>query len=180
MRILRFSACIWFLLVLLICSGCDKSVTRHEGNELNESPVSSDDILMTITSNGETSLPYLHWAWDSSWTGIGWIAADAMQLDYTLKDIAQDLPTVSYHDDFAMKYEEGVSFSHMIVYDADYSFISHLADYDEVDHLTYLKELPKGIYYVAISVVKQRRYIETESKYEYSGFDCVFKLAVKQ
>jgi hypothetical protein len=55
-----------------------------------------------------------------------------------------------------------------------------LAEYDEVDHLTYLKELPEGTYYVGIAVAKQGRYIEKESKYEYSGFDCVFKLVVEK
>jgi len=180
MRKLRISACIWFLLILLIYSGCEQAMTRHDGNELYESPASSDDTVMSITSNGEATLPYLHWAWANSWIETGWIAADALQLDYTLQDIAQELPTVSYHEDFTMKYEEGVSFSYMLVLDADFKRISHLAEYDELDHLTYLKELPEGTYYVGIAVVKQGRYIEKESKYEYSGFDCVFKLVVEK
>jgi hypothetical protein len=133
---------------------------------------------MSITSNGERTLPYLHWTWDSSWTETGWIAADALQLDYML--IAQELPTVSYHEDFAMQYEEGVSFSHMLVFDVDFEPISHMTKYDEAGVLTYLKELPEGTYYIGIAVVKQGNYIETENKHEYSGYDCVFKLVVKQ
>ena len=180
MRKLRLAACIWFLLVLLLCSGCAQARTRHDGNESDESPSSSEDTLISITSNRETTLPYLYWAWDSSWTSDGWLAADALQLIYSLPDTAQELPTISYYEDFALQYEEGVSCSHMLVFDANFKQLSHVANYDDVNHLTYLKELPEGTYYVCIAVVKQGLYIEPESKYEHSGIDCIFKLVVNQ
>ncbi len=165
---------------LLIFSGCCKVVPSHGGDEPSEAPANSDNTLISITSNGETTLPYLYWLWGSSWTGKGFVEADALQLIYTLPDIAQELPIVSYHDDFMVQYQEGVSFSYMSIYDDSFERLYHIASYDDKDYLSYLEDLPKGTYYIAIAVAERGKYIESENKYEYSGTDCVFKLVVEQ
>jgi hypothetical protein len=180
MRKLNPSACVWLLLVLFIFSGCGQAVPRHGGDEPYESPADFDDTLISITSNGETTPPYLYWVWDSSWTGEGWLAADALQLIYALPDIEKKLPIVSYHDDFSVQYKEGVSFSYMLVYDTDFTQLFHIASYDDKDYIECLKELPEGTYYVGIAVVERGNYIESENQYEHSGTNGVFKLVVKQ
>lgn len=166
MRRISLSVYAFLLLVLFIFSGCGKTNT--------------DKTLISITSNGETTLPYLRFSWGSSMTDNGWLEADAVQLICDLPDIAPELPIVRYHDDFTVQYSEGVSYSSMLVYDDSFKPLDHIATYSEIDYLTCLQELPEGTYYIGIAVVEQGDYIESAGKYEHSGTDCVFKLMVEQ
>lgn len=158
------------LLVVLIFSGCGNS----------SEPADSDKTLITITSNGETILPYQRFSWGTSRTDNGWVSADALQLVCELPDIAAELPVVSYHDDFAVQYNKGISYSYMTVYNESFEYLDGNAPYDDIDYLTCLAQLPEGIYYVGIAVSKQGDYYLFENRYESSGYDCVFKLKVGQ
>lgn len=162
----------WLLLTLFILSGCGKADSANAAAE--------PETLIAITSNGETTLPYLRFSWGRSMTENGWIQGDALQLVCELPDIAPELPVVRYHDDFAVQYEEGVIHSHMLLYDESFTQLDHIAPYDSIDYLTCLKELPQGNYYVGIAVAQQGDYIESANEYEYSGTDCVFMLVVEQ
>jgi hypothetical protein len=46
--------------------------------------------------------------------------------------------------------------------------------------LSYLEELPEGTYYLMIVVIERGEYIESESQHENEGYECAFKLVVKQ
>lgn len=177
MRKICFSVCI-SLIILLIFSGCKPAAPSHDGDP--SEPADSDKTMITITSNGETTLPYLRWSWDTSRTDNGWVSADALQLICELPDIAPELPIVTYGDDFAVQYKEGVSYSYMWVYDDSFEYLHHIAPYDDIDYLTCLAQLPEGTYYIAIAVVKQGDYYVFENRHESSGYDCVFKLKVEQ
>lgn len=177
MRKICFSVCI-LLIILLIFSGCGKAAPNNSSD--SSAPADSDKTMITITSNGETTLPYLRWSWGDSWTGDGWVSGDAIQLICELPDIAKELPVVSYHDDFKVQYEEGVSYSYMWVYDDSFEYLHHIAPYDDIDYLTCLAQLPEGTYYIAIAVVKHGEYIEAGDGYRNNGYDCVFKLVVGQ
>jgi hypothetical protein len=163
MRRTSLSFCVCLLLLLLTFSGCGKA--------------ESEDTLITITSDGETTLPYLYWSWSHSWTDDTWVEADALQLVYALPEIARELPTVCYCDDFTVQYQEGVSFAYMSIYDQDFERLYHI--YPSMD-LSCLEELPEGKYYISISVVAQGEYIKPENEYEYNGSDCVFMLVVER
>lgn len=158
----------WLALVLLVVSGC--------GNAASAPAPIEPENLVTITSDGETTIPYIRFSWDRSMTENGWASADAIQLVCELPDIAPKLPVVRYNDDFAVQYAQGVAHSYMLVYDDGFVQLDHVAPYDGIDYLTCLKQLPEGSYYVGIAVAQQGDYIESANDYAYSGTDCVFML----
>lgn len=170
MKRIGLSVCVWMMLVLFIFSGCGKDVPNHD----------NDNLLVSIVSDEITTVPYQRFSWDTLWRDNTWIATDALQLICVLPEIAQELPIINYHNDFSVQYEEGVSFSHMMVYDDSFEYLHHIATYSKIDYLSYLKTLPEGTYYIGIAVSKQGKYIASEKQYEYHGYECVFKLVVNQ
>lgn len=179
MRRLSLSVCI-LLLVILIISGCGQAASSQGGDVTSEPHTDSDNTLISITSNGETILPYQYFSSCTSWTGEYWVSGDALGLASEFPDIAGELPVVSYHDDLAMQNKEGVYYSYMQVFDDNFERLYHITTHSDKDYLTCLAGLPEGTYYVGIAVSKQGDYIASEGKYEYSGYDCVFKLVVEQ
>lgn len=166
--------CVWLLFVLLITSGCGKAVPdQGSGNSSN-----ADKPLISIISDGETTLPYQRFSSGTTYEDGRWLAADAVQLVCELPDIAPKLPVATYHDDFAVQYQEGVNFTNLLVFNESFECLYNIATYSDMDYLDCLAQLPEGTYYAAISVVKQGDYIGSQKRYEYSGTDCVFKLVV--
>lgn len=190
---------ICLLLCLVIISGCSIIVPNLDSaalsepvisNSMNESvlipdnsisptPADSDKSLLKITSNGKTTLPYLHYVSETFWTENGWVAGDGYNLITILPRIAPSLPTVIYNDDFSVQYKEGVyGGEYWSIFDDGFKPL-----FDEISNvqkfnLSYLKELPEGTYYVGIAVGVQGNFIESENKYEDSSYSCVFKLVV--
>ncbi|MGI6160523.1 MAG: hypothetical protein ACOYJD_00685 [Christensenellales bacterium] len=155
---------VWLMLILLIFSGCGKQNT--------------DKTLISIISNGDTTLPYTRFSWDSSITESGWIQADALQLIYELPNISDELPIVTYNNDFSVLYQKNVSFSHMLVYDDSFKQLHHIASYDDMDYLDCIHKLEQGSFYINIMIAQRGEYISSVNEYEYSGIDCIFKLVV--
>lgn len=144
------------------------------GNEVSASPTDAKEPQILIVSNKETAAPYVHWSWNETLTGSGWVSADGMHLADILPDIADELPTVYYSDDFAVQYKENVSFCGLSVFDSKFEPLHRSVD------LSYLDELSEGTYFAGIEVTRQGDFIEAEEKHESYGYDCVFKLMVKK
>ena len=50
------------------------------GNEVSASPTDAKEPQILIVSNKETAAPYVHWSWNETLTGSGWVSADGMHL----------------------------------------------------------------------------------------------------
>jgi hypothetical protein len=131
-----------------------------------------DDTLILVTSSGEKIAPYIISIWDETWTESGWLSADYMSLYFKLREIASELPVVSYSDDFTVQYEDSVSLKYISIYNVSFEQLHHNVD------LTHLQELKAGTYYIGITVAERGIYIESEDKYESHGYDCACKLII--
>lgn len=110
--------------------------------------------------------------WSSTWTGNGWLAADGMSISYKLPLMYDELPAISYSSDFALQYNEYISFTDLSVFNYNLEQICFNVD------MSYLNKLPEGEYYVSVDIVEQGNFIEEESAFEKKGYECVFKLVV--
>ncbi len=137
-------------------------------------PASAESMhLITVTSNGETIAPYENFAFARSWAENGWLYADGIALLYQLPELADELPVVTYSDNFAVQYKSGVSFLRMSVCSEAFEQIEHNA------RLEYIKELPAGTYYIGIVVTFDGKYIESEGEAEYIAYECAFRLIME-
>lgn len=125
-----------------------------------------------MTSNDETTVPYMLPLGSETATENGWRSAGGMPLIEMLPEIAQDLPLIKYSKDFSVQYKENVSFKWLAIYNESFELL-----HDNVD-LSYIEELSEGTYYIGICVVEKGEYIESENEYESHGYNCTFKLAV--
>lgn len=114
-----------------------------------------------------------------------WGAGDGETLSGVLPEAAGELPCISQGSDFAVEFPETVEFYYMRVFDEQYEkVISHFADEDAENEgetpsefcVNSLKQLPRGDYYVAIAVVEDGRYVESEGKNESAVYEYCFRL----
>lgn len=153
-------------------SAAEESVTTAEVTQITVDEAYSEEPIW-IVSNDEIVVPWVGFAWAQSWTENGWLAADGVSLSMQLPDISSELPVVTYSEDFAVEYGEGVSISGLSVYNDSFKEVYHNVD------LSYFEELSKGTYYIAITVSEQGNYIEAEKKYEMAGYHCAYRLVVQ-
>lgn len=144
------------------------TASPHEQDE----PVTVDDSLILLKSADSLTKPYENFLWAEEWTEQGWLSGDGTSVSRQFPDIQQELPQITYGDDFKIHYKDGVEFSSLSVYDSDFGTVFHNAE-QEV-----LSELEEGTYYLVINVKKQGDYVESEEKYEYTGYECAYKLHV--
>lgn len=135
-------------------------------------PVIVDDSLILVQSIDVLSKPYENFLWAEIWTENGWLSGDGMRISYKFSDIHNEIPQITYCDDFKIHYKEGVEFLSLSVYNSDFDRIHHSTK-QEV-----LSDLAEGTYYLVITVKVQGKYIETEEKYEYSGYECAYKIII--
>ncbi len=131
-----------------------------------------DDSLILVQSTDELTKPYQNFIWSMNWDGCGWLSADAMGVFYKLPDIHNEIPQINYGDDFEIHYREGVEFLYLSIYNSDFNRIHHNA------RQGILEALAEGTYYLVITVQSQGKYIETEEKYEYAGYECAYKIVI--
>ena len=183
--------CICLLFTLVILTSCGKITDNGALSEpivskdLDESSAVQDNItspspfdtggsLILVTSNGETSAPFVDGTyWSTTWTGEYWISGDGMPLIYSLPEIAHELPIIIYGSDFSVDFRENVSFSWLSIFNASFERIHHNVD------LSYLEELSEGTYYIIIVVNEQGKFISTENKHESFGYECAYNMVVK-
>lgn len=146
----------------------DTTAPAHEQDE----PVTVDDSLILIESAGSLTKPYENFIWAEEWDGYGWLSGDGTSISRQFLDIQQELPQIIYGDDFKIHYKDGVEFSSLSVYNSDFGIVFHNAEQNV------LNDLEEGTYYLVINVKKQGEYVEAEEKYEYSGYECAYKLHI--
>ena len=166
--------------LLLMFSGCgvvttssivssDESVSEPDSNVSTASVDYSKNMLL-ITSGGETISTYASVLWDNTWTEEGLLCADF--ISSTFMGVTDRLLAVTYADDFSIQYREDITFSSIRIFNESLERLKNNVD------LSYLGELPEGTYYIVVVVVQQGNYIASVSEYEYSGYECAFKLIV--
>ena len=155
-----------FMLLLSSCRNTDA---------LNSAPTKSvvvDDSLVLVQSNHEFSKPYENFIWAQQWTEHGWLSADASSISHSFSEICNDIPQITYCNDFEIHYKNGVEFLSLSVYNSDFDRIHH-----NVNEAV-LSDLADGTYYLVIKVKSQGKYVEAAEKYEYSGYECAYKLII--
>jgi len=176
------SVCTGLLVVLVILSGCSNAVPESSISSISEAISEPDNNIITpsidysqnmllITSGGETISTYASVLWDNPWTGEGFLCADFESSVFM--GVIDRLSEVTYAEDFSIQYREDISFSYIRIFDENFEQL-----YNAVD-LSYLKELSKGTYFIVVVIKQQGRYIKSVSQYEYSGYECAFKLVVE-
>ncbi len=169
-----------FILGLVGCGDAENRENETLQPAANENNLSHDqtksvvveDSLILVQSNDELSKPYENFLWANTWFEHGWLNADDISIYYKLSAIHNEIPQITYSDDFEIHYKDGVEFLSVSVYDSNFDRIHHNMQ-QEVIHT-----LEQGTYYLVIVVKVQGKYIETEEKYEYSGYECAYKLVI--
>lgn len=152
-------------------------IEAHFGWTLDHSSAYADTPYVTVTSGGNTVVPYEHMAFSKEWTGNGWLEADGLALtpEY-IQSIADEIPTVTLYHDFCIAISTGLR-SSLTVYDEDFQPV-----HSEDDHyygFTAVNWLQPGEYYCVFGVYgAQGEYIEAGGEYEESAYQCIFRLIV--
>ena len=135
-------------------------------------PVVVNDSLILVQSGDVLSRPYENFLWSKKWIEAGWISGDGMSVSHKLSVIENEIPQITYRDDFEIFYREGVEFLSFSVYGSDFGRIHHNVKEDVIS------DLEEGTYFLIITVKSQGRFVETEDEYEYSGYECVYKIHI--
>ncbi len=159
-RIILASICLVAFLFNL--SGCGTSGTYD-----------TDNSLILLISNGESISGYKNWAGSTSWTGLEWISADAALLKNKFSEVVNDIPSITYSDDFTYKLRDEVTFGYLSIYDESFNLLQLNVDFDCLGNLS------PGTYYIVINVSKQGKYIRAEKEHESSNYEYAYELVVK-
>ena len=162
----RSTAFVLVFVCMLLLGGCKNADVP------NSDQTKSDDPLILVRSNDETSKPYENLLWQQQWSGRGWLSADAASISLTLSEVCNELPQITYGDDFEIRCGDGVEFLSVSVYSSDFDRIHHNVSADV------LKDLAGGTYYLVITVKSQGKYVAAQGEYEYSGYECACKMIV--
>lgn len=130
------------------------------------------DSPITITSKGETYIPYASWAYSMFWDGQNMICADG-GADMAELDRLCMLPLIPYSEDFALTLDESTQLSTIVL------FNSNLNQLDGPWDLDSFSRLEPGVYYVEVVVHQDGEYIPEADETEYSGIACYFILTVE-
>lgn len=149
------------LILLLSFSGC----SIWQGSSADVAPI-------TVHTGGGDTTPYVNFLWAQSYGENGWIAADGTRISWNLSQLCNEFPEITYGNDFQIRYQDGVTFQHLSVYNAELQCIHQNVTQDV------LKTLPDGTYYLVINVNVQGKYIAAEKQHETSGYECAYKLQV--
>lgn len=139
----------------------DAEIFIHVEEEADEAP------LMTVTSDKQTTNAYEMFASSYTWGEHGWLCACGMEPTSSLQQIAEELPEVTYADDFTYTLRENAKLCELVIYDRDFK---------RMEGVTELADLHPGKYYVCYRVEEKGRFIEKEEQYEVTTYYCVFEL----
>ena len=130
---------------------------------------------LRVSSGGETVTAYEMMRYEMTWTESGWLAADGIPVEAALEH-ADAIPTLTLDWDFLVSYGTGITNrTYPTVCDLDFKRVQECSPAG-VSQLFFLKP---GEYYVVFGVYGPvGRYIESEGRYEESGWDCIVRLRV--
>jgi hypothetical protein len=132
---------------------------------------------LKVSSGGETVTAYEMQRFAETWDGGHWLAADGLPVEAALEH-ASEIPTLTLDWDFLVSYGTGITNrTYPAVYDRTFR---HVLDCDPAG-AAQLFLLEPGEYYVVFGVFGPvGRYIESEGRYEESGWDCILRLRVER
>lgn len=177
----KISLIILASMIISVLVGCANGEARtpqpSEENYVSDEKTEENDLvgdkLILVRTGDILTAPYKNWIWAESYHGGDWLCADGMSVYYKFSEVHEEIPQITYSDDFEILYASGVSLSYLSIYDDSFAVLSSNANEND------LLSLEEGEYYLVISVSEQGRYIEAENKYEHAGCECVFKLVVE-
>lgn len=135
--------------------------------DLEWKPEEEEATLMTVTSDRQTTNAYEMFASSYTWGEHGWLCACGTEPNSSLQQIAEELPEVTYADDFSFKLRGNAELCELMIYDRDFKRMEGVAE---------LADLQPGKYYVCYRVEEKGRFIEKEEQYELTTYYCVFEL----
>ena len=143
---------------------------NKEKNDENNLPF--NDSLVLLESGGKMTKPYENCIWSEVWSGGGWFSSDGNRVSRRLNEIQDEIPQITYTDDFKIHYREDVEFRSLEVYNSALDNICRVSEENIPVYLT------SGVYYLVIEVKKRGEYIKEQEKYEASGYECVYKFEI--
>ena len=149
--------------------------------ELREgsSSAASGEALLTVSWGGKTVVPYPALLWAETWTGFGWLNADAIPLELTVQEHWEEIPVLTPEgaDELSVSPGHGVQYSgRMDVYDENVDRLFRQGEEDP-DVLTTLEP---GTYLCALRVTVTGDYSASEDRHERTGYQCLFRLVIPE
>lgn len=107
----------------------EPSVPGEEIQQTSEGEISENPGYLWIEANGEVFLPYDHWVWADSYEDDGTVLcadgeAVSTENDRDFENFVDDLPVITYADDFEIFLDENVTGSTFTVYGMNHSEIT--------------------------------------------------------
>ena len=161
-------AVILVLVLMLSFSGCG-AVNQGERNT-----ISVYDCPILVQCNDTLVMPYVNFSWSTSFHDGEWLSADGRSISRNFPEIQNEIPQITYSEDFEIHCRKKVSVSRLTVYDGAFELLQSEQDQ------TVLSELTEGEYYLVIQVTIEGDYIRSEEKFESSGYQCVYKMTILQ
>ena len=184
-KLLVFVLTICLLLCLTACAQppvpesvpAEPPTPEEEIQVTPEEKISENPGHLWLESNGEVFLPYDHWVWSDSYEEDGsGLCADGEPISTEnyrdFVNFVDELPGVTYADDFEIFLDRDVTSRGFTVYGMNYSEVTRGSD------LSKLAQLPAGEYIVEISIMIQGDYVEAADAYNTSGYECWFRLTI--
>ncbi|MBR3715443.1 MAG: hypothetical protein IKM18_06000 [Clostridia bacterium] len=173
------------LLALIACdNGIDDDeydgkpeIDKGDKEKDDENNLPFDDSLILLESDRKKTAPYENCIWKEYFNGSEWEPYwhtwNGVSVLYGgLTSKKDEIPQISYTDDFKIHYGEGTEFISLSVYDEQNERIC----YSEEDRIPVY--LFSGSYYLVIKVKKQGKYIEKEKKHEWSKYECAYRFEI--
>lgn len=183
------------LAAALILSGCglkSENDTSAGNNSMAQEKESSDSetinahVPVTIKQGSERIALYELLVSAMTYSKKhGCMYGDGARLSNLLPEVAADLPSARWGDDFCVQIPENLRFYYIDIFNEAYEAIDRqFPGQDESDEgptaseicMNYLEELPWGTYYVSVAVVKDGEYVEAEGTNEYTIYEYAFRL----
>ena len=130
-----------------------------------------------ITADGETIQPYLHFAYSAEWTENGFLAADGVDPEAAVPELAEKgvLPQLDYTEDFRVDLADNAEMSTWLLL-----FDSQCNRLQDLESVSGLSALDTGEYYVGFLVNVEGEYIAEAGENEYTGWLCLFQMTVSK
>ena len=137
------------LVCIFLLGGCGNTGTL----DLDQTGTVEEDSLILVRSMDGSSKPYENFLWAEKWSEYGWISGNGTSISRNFTEIHEELPQITYGDDFEIYYRDGVEFLSLSVYNSAFDRIYHNAGQEG------LKDLAEGTYYLVITVKSQGQYM---------------------
>ncbi len=181
--------CLVIVFAILVLAGCvgphtdpepDTAIGGGEGATVltpgctNETPAEKQFITpIAVYIGGEVIEPYVHFGSATIWDAQqeAWLCADGLSLENVFPDIAAEIPSFTYSEDYALDFMDNVSFAGGAAYQVYTTDFELLRLYLPMDDLT---DLPEGSHYLVLRVQEQGDYITEGEGCEVRDYYCVF------